>query len=319
MVKGRTYTIAAFANLGKRLKPKDHAELEKTIVEMREEEGFRSGIPMSATVEDIVPEDESITIELIRMTAKISLRMDRSRLAKDVRLTVRNVRIGNCPKYVSVIGPSKAESYHDVFEKGFELTQDQCRPLNVSGHSGLSGEVSVYMFENMQGEDLTVDAASFIEMEMDYLSTELVSYDSPLIYRFYIEDKDGGYDIERNSHYRFTVTPEGDGLSESGWSIDKSGIGPVIPVFEIMPGDLVEGHVGDTVRVWCECYPRTAPFDPGYEELAYDKSRGIYDYKVDDDGHGVTLYLKKPGAGIVYMSAGEPINRSGMVLINVLP
>lgn len=86
-----------------------------------------------------------------------------------------------------------------------------------------------------------------------------------------------------------------------------------------MPGDLVEGHVGDTVRVWCECYPRTAPFDPGYEELAYDKSRGIYDYKVDDDGHGVTLYLKKPGAGIVYMSAGEPINRSGMVLINVLP
>ncbi len=319
LVKGRTYTIAAFANLGKRLKPKDHAELEKTIVEMREEEGFRSGIPMSATVEDIVPEDESITIELIRMTAKISLRMDRSRLAKDVRLTVRNVRIGNCPKYVSVIGPSKAESYHDVFEKGFELTQDQCRPLNVSGHSGLSGEVSVYMFENMQGEDLTVDAASFIEMEMDYLSTELVSYDSPLIYRFYIEDKDGGYDIERNSHYRFTVTPEGDGLSESGWSIDKSGIGPVIPVFEIMPGDLVEGHVGDTVRVWCECYPRTAPFDPGYEELAYDKSRGIYDYKVDDDGHGVTLYLKKPGAGIVYMSAGEPINRSGMVLINVLP
>ncbi|MBQ8856061.1 MAG: DUF4906 domain-containing protein [Bacteroidales bacterium] len=320
LVKGRTYTIAAFANLGKRLKPKDHAELEKTIVEMPEEDGFRNGLPMSAMIEDITPDDDgSMTMELVRMTAKISIRMDRSRLAKDVRLTVRNVRIGNCPKYVSVIGPSKAESYHDVFERGFELTPDQCRSLNVSGHAGLSDYVSVYMFENMQGEDITVDASSFIEMEMDYLSTELISYDSPLIYRFYIEDEEGGYDIERNSHYHFTVTPEGDGLSASGWSIDKSGIGPVIPVFEIMPGDLVEGHVGDTVRVWCECYPRTAPFDPGYEELAYDKSRGIYDYKVDDDGHGVTLYLKKPGAGIVYMSAGEPINRSGMVLINVLP
>lgn len=320
LVKGRTYTIAAFANLGKRLRPEDYAELENTIVEMHEEEGFRGGLPMGAIIYDIVPDDDgSITMELVRMTAKISLRMDRSRLSKDVRISVRKIRIGNCPRYVSVIGPSKAGSYHDVFERGFELTPDQCRSMNLSGHAGLSDEVSVYMFENMQGEDLTVDSASFIEMEMDYLSTELISYDSPLIYRFYIEDEDGGYDIERNCHYHFTIIPEGDGLSKDGWMIDKSGIGPVIPVFNIMPGGLVEGHVGDTVRVWCECYPRTAPFDPGYEELAYDKSRGIYDYKVDDDGHGVTLYLKKPGAGIVYMSAGEPINRSGMALINVLP
>ena len=87
----------------------------------------------------------------------------------------------------------------------------------------------------------------------------------------------------------------------------------------MLPGDYVEGHVGDTVRVWCDCYPRTAPFDPGLDELYYDKSRGIYDFKVDEDNHGVTLYLKKPGTGIIYMSAGEPINRSGMVIISVLP
>ena len=81
----------------------------------------------------------------------------------------------------------------------------------------------------------------------------------------------------------------------------------------------MEGHVGDTLHIWCECYPKTSPFDPGVEELEYDKSRGIYDFKIDEDRHGVTLYLKKPGTGIVYMTAYEPINRSGMVLVCVYP
>ena len=85
------------------------------------------------------------------------------------------------------------------------------------------------------------------------------------------------------------------------------------------PGNYLEGHVGDSLHIWCECYPRTSPFDIGKEELDFDRSRGIYDYRIDEDGHGVTLYLKKAGTGIIYMSAGEPINRSGMVLVCVNP
>lgn len=318
LIKGRNYTIAALANIGRKLDIKDYSEWEKSFVELKEGDGYGNGLPMSAFAEGIKPGGE-IAIDLVRITAKISLRMDRSRLSKDVRLTVRRVSIGNCPRYASIAVPSRAYSYHDVFERGSELDAVQCKPLNTSGSRGLSDEVSVYVLENMQGEELSVDTASYVEIEMDYLSSDLISYDSPLIYRFYIEDEEGRYDIERNSHYPITVIPENDGLSQSGWRIDKSGIGPVIPVFDIMPGNYIEGHVGDTIRVWCECYPRTAPFDPGYEELNYDKSRGIYDYRVDDDRHGVTLYLKKPGSGIVYMTAGDPINRSGMALILVRP
>ena len=183
----------------------------------------------------------------------------------------------------------------------------------------MSEEVSLYMPENMQGTVPSEETASFVEMEIDYRSSELISYDSPLIYRFYLTDDDGSHDVGRNCHYHIAVAPEGDGLSQTGWRIDKSGIGPVIPLFRMHPGEYAEGHVGDSLRIWCECYPRTAPFDPGYEELNFDKGRGIYDYRVDDDGHGVTLYLKRPGSGIVYMSAGEPINRSGMVLVKVKP
>ena len=146
-----------------------------------------------------------------------------------------------------------------------------------------------------------------------------MSYDSPLLYRVYLRDGLRSLDVERNCHYHITVIPEDDGLSGGGWRVDKSGIGPSTPLFKMHPGNYVEGHVGDTLRIWCECYPKTAPFDPGYEELNYDKSRGIYDYAVDDDGHGVTLYLKKAGTGIVYMSAGAPINQSGMVIVYVNP
>ena len=164
-----------------------------------------------------------------------------------------------------------------------------------------------------------IKTASYVEMSIDYSSSELISYDSPLIYRFHLGENAVNLDIERNSHYHITILPENDGLSGDGWRVDKSGIGPSTPTFAMYPGEYVEGHVGDTIRVWCECYPKTSPFDPGREELEYDRQRGIYGYTIDEDNHGVTLYLRKPGTGIVYMSAGAPINRSGMVLICVNP
>ena len=325
LVKGRKYTIAALANMHRKVNLSNLEDWKELTYELPDNKGFRKGLPMSAIIHDIYVEDgKSVTLDLMRMAAKINLRIDRSHLSKDVDISIRSVRIGNYPRYVSVNNPSKVQSYHDVFEKGFELTEEQCMPLNRTGYGGRSGEVSVYMLENLQGalpDDIgkAEAKATYIELEADYLSSELISYDSPLIYRFYLGDGPDNLDVERNCLYTITVTPEDDGLSGSGWRVDKSGIGPVVPFFEIMPGDFIEGHVGDTVRVWCECYPRTSPFDPGYEELNFDKGRGIYDYKVDDDRHGVTLYLKNPGTGIVYMTAGPPIDRSGLAIIYVKP
>lgn len=320
MIEGSRYSVLAVANMGRKLEIGSIDELGEIIYGLEESDGYRNGMPMCAFLDYIRPEDGGrIRMELERMAAKVSVRMDRSRLSEDVQMVVKGIRIGNCPRYATIIGPSGARSHHDVFTTGFELEQRQCLALNQIGYNGLSDEISVYMLENMQGRKADDRTASYIEMEIDYRSPSLISYDSPLIYRFYIKDEDGYYDIERNCHYHVTVVPEDDGLSGEGWRVDKSGIGPSTPYFRIMPGEYIEGHVGDTIRVWCECYPRTAPFDPGYEELNYDKNRGIYDYKVDDDQHGVTLYLKKSGTGIVYMSAGSPINRSGMAIIYVSP
>lgn len=335
-IRGRRYSLMVLANMGRKVEVRDTAALRELTAELPDMDGFGKGIPMSAYFKDISFDGQKKTeVQLERLAAKISIRMDRSRLSQDVQMTVKEVRIGNCPRYARILGPSRVTSFHDRFETGFCLTEDQCMALNETGMGGISGEVSLYMLENMQGEfpyrinedeEKTFDEddplsqfCSYLEMEVDYRSSDLISYDSPLIYRFYLGDGLRSLDMERNCHYRITVIPEDDGLSGGGWRVDKSGIGPSTPLFRMHPEGYVEGHVGDTLHVWCECYPRTAPFDPGYEELNYDRSRGIYDYSIDEDGHGVSLFLKKAGTGIVYMSAGAPINQSGMVIVYVNP
>lgn len=335
-INGRRYSLFAIANMGRKISVNDTSDLNGLIMELPDPDGFNKGIPMSVFIEDIVFDGQKrMDISLERLAAKISVRMDRSRLSKNVKMTVKEVRIGNYPKYAKVMEPSRVSSFYDRFETGFRLTEAQCTALNEAGMGGISGEVSVYMLENMQGNfpyrinedeekvlddgDPLSELCSYLEMELDYSSPDLISYDSPLVYRFYLGDGLRSLDIERNCHYRITVIPEDDGLSGGGWRVDKSGIGPSTPLFKMHPENYIEGHVGDTLHVWCECYPKTAPFDPGYEELNYDKSRGIYDYSVDEDGHGVRLFLKKAGTGIVYMSAGAPINQSGMVIVYVNP
>ena len=126
--------------------------------------------------------------------------------------------------------------------------------------------------------------------------------------------------------YDGTVTAMGEGECDIICTAnDKSGVQAICkvqvkfasPSFNIYPGNYVSGKVGDSIHIWCEFYPPYAPFDIGYEELNFDKERGIYDYTIDKDGHGVTLKLKKAGTGLLYMTVGDPINDSGLVIVEV--
>ena len=124
--------------------------------------------------------------------------------------------------------------------------------------------------------------------------------------------------MERNCHYRITVCPEDSGLNEDSWRIDKNDLiysGPVS--FSSWPESYIQGDVGDKVHIGCSFTPSFAPFEIGMEELMEDKANGIYDFKIDDDGHGVTLTLTGPGRGLVYMEVGEPVNEAAMWVIEV--
>ena len=335
LIKGNTYNIRACANFGYKVYADHMDELAEISYYMAYPDEYREGMPMFAAIDGyIAGEDGSIKIPFQRLMAKISLKMDRSRLSEDVSLTVLAARIGNCPKSVNICGPSRVSSHDQCFSKGFSRGEFETAPLNAGGPGLVSGEVSLYMLENMQGDmspsiaedqektfptgDIRSEICSYIELEMEYSSSTQYSYHKNLIYRFYLGDSRNNLDVERNCHYSITVRPEDDGLSGDGWRVDKSGLvqdGPVS--FASYPSEYIRGNIGDKVHIWCEFSPLRAPFDVGLEYMEDDKAEGIYDYEIDADGHGATLTLTGPGVGLIYMEAGDPINDAALFIIEV--
>lgn len=330
----KKYTFCACANFGHQVYADHIEELQEISFYMAYPDEYREGIPMAAKEEILITENCKIEISLKRLMARISLRMDRSRLDEDVEMYVSSVRIGNCPRYVKPFIDSRIEDENEVFPVGFHLNDLQSADLNYNVGQGLSREVSLYMFENMQGEmghtihsdsDKVFDkddprsrTCSFIEMRIDYLSSQKISGEEGLIYRFYLGADRNNFDVVRNTHYRITVTPENDGLNENSWRVDTSDLEAVgSSYFKAYPSDYIIGDIGDKIHIWCEFSPSTAPFDVGISYMEDDKAEGIYDYEIDSDGHGAILTLTGPGRGLIYMEAGAPVNDAALFIIEV--
>lgn len=334
LVKGKRYHVRACANFGYQVYADRMDELDEIRYHMAYPDEYREGIPMCADEDGVIISDDAVLqLNFKRLMAKISVRMDRSRLSEDVEMYVRSVRIGNCPKSVKVFGKSSISGRDQCFTSGFSRDDYQTDLLNRSDIEGKSGKVSLYMLENMQGrfpaeitsdEEKTFDKddprreqCSYIELEMEYLSARYSST-SPLIYRFYLGEERNCLNVERNCHYNITVCPEDDGLSDDGWRIDKSGLEETGEVyFRAYPQSYIRGNIGDKIHIWCEFSPHNTPFDVGVQYMKDDKAEGIYDYELDPDGHGATLTLTGPGQGLIYMEAGEPINDAALFVIEV--
>lgn len=334
LVIDKKYTFCACANFGYQIYASHIEELQDIRYHLAYPDEYREGIPMAAVKEVLITEECIVDIDLQRLMAKISLRMDRSRLDRDVEMNVRSARIGNCPRYAKPFTASKIEDNDDTFPTGYLLNDIQTAELNYNIGEGLSSEVSLYMLENMQGpadgnithdsekvfeqKDKRSEVCSYIEMEIEYLSPEKASGEKGLIYRFYLGEDRNSFDVERNTHYHITVTPENDGLNDDGWRVDKSGLKDLGPAYlRAYPSDYIRGDIGDQVHIWCEFSPASAPFDVGISYMEDDKAEGIYDYRIDTDGHGATLTLTGPGRGLIYMEAGEPVNDAALFIIEV--
>lgn len=334
LVIDKKYTFCACANFGYQIYASHIEELQDIRYHLAYPDEYREGIPMAAVKEVLITEECIVDIDLQRLMAKISLRMDRSRLDRDVEMNVRSARIGNCPRYAKPFTASKIEDNDDTFPTGYLLNDIQTAELNYNIGEGLSSEVSLYMLENMQGpadgnithdsekvfeqKDKRSEVCSYIEMEIEYLSPEKASGEKGLIYRFYLGEDRNSFDVERNTHYHITVTPENNGLNDDGWRVDKSGLKDLGPAYlRAYPSDYIRGDIGDQVHIWCEFSPASAPFDVGISYMEDDKAEGIYDYRIDTDGHGATLTLTGPGRGLIYMEAGEPVNDAALFIIEV--
>ena len=338
LIKGKKYNMYACANIGRRFNVRSMEELMDLKCNLVYPDDYREGIPMAGKIEEAVIDDETseIRIPLERMMAKISLCIDRRKLSEDVTMNVSSVRIGNCPKEATLFTSNSVKEHSTCFPVGFMRSESECSILNRNITNGISGSVSLYMLENMQGNfgipgieeesdkvfdrlDPRQETCSYVELWLDYESPSHHSIDKPLIYRFYLGKDTNSLDVERNCHYHITIIPEDDGLTEDSWRVDKTGIQEKDQdiFFEMIPSGYLQGTVGETVHVMCRFQPEDAEFDIGLEELEEDRQRGLYDYIIDEDGHGVTLSLKSPGTGILYMTVGEPVNESGLLVLEI--
>ena len=419
LASGKHYTILAYANMSRLPAYEMLDDMMNCRYGMDTPYDYESGIPMSCIMQNVLVEkDTELVLRLERLMSKVSIRVDRSELDYGIEMKVRHVIIGNCPADAMVFQESRAENTTDCFDVGFE--RDDTSPLNMTGTDGISEELSLYMLENMQGsfstdgpfsesekvfndEDARKGICSYIEMQLEYQSDSLFCTEKPLIYRFYIGEGLNDLNVERNSHYHITICPEGDGLSEDIWRIEKKGLhsyvqkilldkdvlvldykgkseqlkadicppeayikkllwkssdpgivsvdqtgrvealseGTAIITCSSTDGSMVwnscavendfaparftaypedryiNGDIGDTIRLWCDIFPPNTPFDIGVEYLEDDKADGIYDFVIDEDGHGVTLTLTGAGSGLIYMEAGEPVNDAALFFIEV--
>lgn len=338
LLRNKRYSIYACANFGTHIHLEELSQIEGLKFHLVYPDEYREGMPMTGKVEDTLIDEttDEIRISLERLMAKISLRIDRGGLSEGIGFRVISARIGNCPKQSKAFGDNKIDNPDYLFDVGFKRDEDECIPLNRNAGNGVSAGISLYMLENKQGlfspegisddsykvfdrNDVRQEVCSYIELEIDYSSDILHTVSRPLVYRFYLGEDRNSLDIERNCHYRITVIPQDDGLSGDGWRVDKSGLEDINgkTSFEMTPSGYIQGDIGDSIHVRCRYHPSEAPFNIGLEELESDRERGLYDYRIDDDGLGVMLYLKNPGRGIIYMEAGEPVNETGILMVEI--
>ena len=233
------YTIVAAANLGYELPFRTLEEAREYRYHLAYPDEFSQGLPMAAWLEGVtVGEDGELEVELERLMARIELTIDRSQLQADIDFKVTDVRIGACPNSVRLLGPSKVNGPQETFSVGYGKTGNQVSALNEG--AGQSRSLNVYLLENCQGnllENVQTDSGkvfkdgryqdicSYIEIKAQYHSP---SYSTPvgerLIYRFYLGENLNNFDVVRNTWYRITVCPRGDGLQEDSWRVNKQAL-----------------------------------------------------------------------------------------------
>ena len=335
LLKGVPYDIFVAANIGYALPVLSRKDVETYRYHLAYPDEYSRGMPMSAHLDGYVNEGEAeVLLSLVRTMARIDVTIDRTKLDSDVSFQVTSVHVGNGPSSVRLFGDSRAESAAQVFAGGFSLEGKQVQALNIDQTTGVSGSVSLYLPENLQGDLLSTQdergkvfsegqydkVCSYLEIRGSYHSDSWhTRAGEPLVYRFYLGDGPGNFDIFRNTACKVTVHLEGTGLGEEGWRVDKSRLIPETR-FSLHPAAYNECRSGEDFHLWCDVFPADVDFE--IEPVAWDddeRVHNLYTFDVDPDGHGLTIHTWKGGSVMVYFKAGPPVNRDTLALVVIDP
>ena len=328
------YTILAAANLGYALPALSLEEALAYRYHLAYPDEYSQGLPMAACLQGPVGDSGVLDLPLERLMARIDINVDRRALDAGVKLVFTEARLGNCPSSVRLFGESRAETAGQVFLNGFTKTGSQVQALNADVELGLSGVVSLYLLENCQGtllagisddrekilaDGLHPDVCSYVELKAEYYSESWHTRPGGrLVYRFYLGESLDNFDVRRNVCYPITVRPEGDGLREESWRVDREEMEATTD-FELHPAAYNECTSGEDFHIWCDVLPRGTPVS--IEPIGYEDERvaALYQYTIDDDGCGLTIHTWKGGTAIVYFSAGAPVNRDTLAMLVIDP
>ena len=243
LLEGCRYSIYVCANTGFRLACRNLSELLGYRFHIAYPDDYSIGMAMSGIRHIEYAGESEIRVPLKRAMAKISLNVDRSKLDDGIEFKVVMVRICNCPRNIRLFGDSGLDENNGSFASGFSRTDLETDPLNINTDGRVSGDVSLYLLENLQGKPLgeITDYAdkvfedgdsherlcSYLEITAEYISADYHSRPGEgLVYRHYLGEGPSDFNVERNCHYHITVCPEGTGISGTGWRVDKSGLEP---------------------------------------------------------------------------------------------
>ena len=335
LLKGVPYDIFAAANIGYALPVLSRKDIESYRYHLAYPDEYSRGMPMSAHLDGYVNEGETeVLLPLVRTMARIDVNIDRTKLDSDVSFQVTSVHVGNGPSSVRLFSDSRAESASQVFAGGFSLEGKQVQALNIDQTTGVSGSVSLYLPENLQGDLLDTDdeaekqfsegpygqVCSYLEIRGSYHSdTWHTRPGESLIYRFYLGDGPGNFDVYRNTACQVTVHLQGTGLEEDGWRVDKSRLIQETR-FDLHPAAYNECRSGDDFHLWCDVSPPDTYIE--IEPVAWDDDERVhelYSFDIDRDGHGLTIHTRKGGSVMVYFKAGPPVNRDTLALLVIDP
>ncbi len=241
---GTECRIFACANFGFEMKGISTAEdIRQFRYHMAYPDEYSRGIPMSGEAAVTVSRDmRTVSVQMTRLMSRITLAIDRSSLDANVKFHVRSARICGSPRSVNAFADSRATGRTDTFSQGFIHSLSEADALNIDADAGVSRTVSLYMLENLQGDllpdisgeeenvldgkpDAVSEVCSYIELKIEYISEALhTGAENYLIYRFYLGEGPGNFDVRRNCCYRITVKPTGTGLAGVGWRVDKSAL-----------------------------------------------------------------------------------------------
>ncbi|WP_294593695.1 DUF4906 domain-containing protein [uncultured Bacteroides sp.] len=187
-------------------------------------------------------------INLERLTAKVTVVIDKSALEASTLVTVRSIQLKNVPMVYSYIAPNAPTTSTTTFVNGDNITVNDgnLEPVDPTGNNLPHNYATpLYMVENMQGtralptnvpgEECTSSKTqipllpaqcSYIEVVCEYRTTlPAGERDGLVTYRVYLGLNLNGtnwnnFDVKRNTWYQATLTLTGrGGADEVSWRI----------------------------------------------------------------------------------------------------